>query len=315
MKTKSLFLIICVSFVFFFFETIGQISINEDGSAPDTSAILDINSIDKGVLFPRMTVYQQKTIENPATGLMVFNIDSLDLFIYTGSYWISVLKCDDRDTIYPWICGDSIIDNRDGNVYHTVLIGTQCWMSENLSADKYRNGDTIPNVTDVTAWNSLTTGAFCWYNNDSATYENPFGKLYNWFAVTDGRGLCPTGWDIPADADWWVLTDFITGVPGSLIDAAGPMKETGFVHWYSPNVGATNSTGFTGIGGGCRNYWDSWGNGAFYYYMMVGWHWSSTTYLDDTSKAWFLTLGHNNDNVYRSVVDKRAASSVRCLKD
>ena len=312
MKKLSLFIVLLLlncSLIF------SQVGVNKDGSAPDASAILDLTTTEKGFLLPRMTTYQQSVIYDPAISLIVFNLDSLDLYIYTGSYWVSVLRCVDRDTIYPWSCGDSLLDNRDMKYYATVQIGTQCWIAENLSAHKYRNGDTIPNVTDVTAWNSLTTGAFCWYNNDSATFENPFGKLYNWFAVADSRGLCPTGWDIPTDTEWWVLTDFITGVPGSLIGASGPMKETGYVHWYSPNVGATNLTGFTGIGGGCRNYWDSWGNGAFNYYMMVGWHWSSTEYQDNTTKAWFLTLGYNNPDVYRNVVDKRQASSVRCLKD
>jgi hypothetical protein len=107
---------------------LAQVGINTDGSAPDGSAILDMKSETKGVLLPRLTVYQQKTIESPATGLIVFNIDSLDVYIYTGNYWVSVLNCDVKDTIYPWTCGDSIpVSHVAGNIApvdKTVTYGT-----------------------------------------------------------------------------------------------------------------------------------------------------------------------------------------------
>jgi hypothetical protein len=99
-------------------------------------------------------------------------------------------------------CGTSTVSDIDGNIYNTVLIDNQCWLSENLKTSRYRNGVSIPIVTDATAWGSLTTGGRSWYNNDSTTYENPYGNLYNWYAVADNGGLCPNGWHVPTDAEW-----------------------------------------------------------------------------------------------------------------
>jgi uncharacterized protein (TIGR02145 family) len=133
----------------------------------------------------------------------------------------------------------------DGNIYHTVTIGTQVWMVENLKTTKYRNGDPIPNVTG-NAWAALTTGAYCWYNNDAATYKATYGALYNWYAVADSRNIAPTGWHVPTDAEWTTLTTFLGGESV----AGGKLKETGTNHWTSPNTGATNETGFTALPGG-----------------------------------------------------------------
>ena len=123
-------------------------------------------------------------------------------------------------------------------------------MDKNLDVDRYRNGDPIPKVTDPTAWVALTTGAYCYYNNDSATYAATYGKLYNWYAVNDPRGLAPAGWHIPSDAEWATIETCLGGASV----AGGEMKETGTIHWQSPNTGATNSSGFTGLPGGYRNY-------------------------------------------------------------
>ena len=98
----------------------------------------------------------------------------------------------------------------DGNVYHTVTIGTQVWMVENLKTTRYNDGTAIPLVTDGTAWAALTTPGYCWYNNDSATYKNTYGALYNWYAVNTGK-LAPTGWHVPTDSEWTVLTTYLGG--------------------------------------------------------------------------------------------------------
>jgi uncharacterized protein (TIGR02145 family) len=91
----------------------------------------------------------------------------------------------------------------DGNTYNVIKIGTQIWMAENLKTTKYRNGDPIPNITDLTEWGQLTTGGFCTYKNTINTDTiNTFGRLYNWYAVSDSRGLCPTGWHIPSSTEW-----------------------------------------------------------------------------------------------------------------
>src|SRR5690606_33259564 len=109
--------------------------------------------------------------------------------------------------------------------------------------------DVIPQVTDPTIWGNLTTGAWCYYNNDPAN-EIIYGKLYNWYAVNDPRGLAPVGWHIPSDSEWTILTDYL----GGFEVAGGKMKETGTTHWANPNIGADNSSGFTGLPGGYRAY-------------------------------------------------------------
>ena len=131
-------------------------------------------------------------------------------------------------------------------VLSTIQIGTQVWTDKNLDLDHYRNGDLIPEVTDPTEWANVTTGAWCYYNNDPA--NGPiFGKIYNWFALNDPRGLAPAGFHIPSDAEWNTLTSYL----GGDAVAGGKMKETGLLHWNS-NVGATNSSGFTALPAGHR---------------------------------------------------------------
>jgi uncharacterized protein (TIGR02145 family) len=127
-------------------------------------------------------------------------------------------------------CGGSTTPKRvtgpvtdyDGNVYNTVTIGTQTWMTEDLRVTHYRNGDLIPNVAETAAWNNLTTGAYCNYDNDkrnSATY----GRLYNWYAVISGANLAPSGWHVPTDAEWTTLTTYLGGEGV----AGGKLKESG----------------------------------------------------------------------------------------
>jgi uncharacterized protein (TIGR02145 family) len=150
------------------------------------------------------------------------------------------------------ICDNGIDDNCNGkvdeNCYPSVTICNQVWMQKNLNVARYRNGDPIPNVTDPEEWGALTTGAYCYYNNDSATYAATYGKLYNTYAVMDPRGLAPEGWHVPFSAEWETLINCL----GGFQIAGGPLKETGFSHWASPNSGATNSSGFTGLPGGMR---------------------------------------------------------------
>ncbi len=136
----------------------------------------------------------------------------------------------------------------DGNHYPVVTIGTQTWMAGNLKTTKYQNGDPIPVVTDSTTWGGLTTDARCWYNNDSAIFAHTYGAIYNWYAVDNSKGLCPSGWHVPVNDEWDVLSNFLTssGITG------GDLKETGLTHWNSPNTGATNSTAFTALPGGFR---------------------------------------------------------------
>ncbi len=137
------------------------------------------------------------------------------------------------------------VTDADGNVYHGVTIGAQVWTVENLRTTKYNDGTNIELVTDAT-WDVLTTGAYCWYNNDISN-KDTYGAIYNWFAVETGK-LAPAGWHVPTKAEWQVLADNLGG--GAV--AGGKLKETGATHWNSPNTDATNETGFTGLPGGFR---------------------------------------------------------------
>ena len=141
-------------------------------------------------------------------------------------------------TLYDY----SIIADIDGNIYNTVIIGTQVWMKENLKATKLNDGTNILLETDNATWISLTDPAYCWYNNDASSYKNTYGALYNWFTVETGK-LCPTGWHVPSDAEWFTLIDFLGGESV----AGGKLKEIGNTHWNSPNTGATDEYGFTAI--------------------------------------------------------------------
>ena len=199
-----------------------------------------------------------------------------------------------------------ITDINEPGKYTFVKIGTQKWMSTNLAVIHYRNGDKIPQVEGKAAWAALTTGAWCWYNKDSATGA-VYGKLYNWYAVNDPRGLAPTGWHVPSDAEWDTLETHLGNNPG------GKLKDTGTIEagtglWYAPNTGATNKTGFTGLPGGYRSY-----HGTFYEIGDEGVWWSSTEY--SAGGAWGRHLGYSNGDINRNRYNKRYGFSVRCLRD
>jgi uncharacterized protein (TIGR02145 family) len=215
--------------------------------------------------------------------------------------------------------GTPSVTDIDGNVYNTVQIGTQCWTQSNLKVSKYRNGNSISNITDNTAWsqtNTTSTGAWCNYNNDTAN-DALYGKLYNWYAVNDSRGLCPTGWHVPSDGEWTTLTTFLGGtyVPGSnrILVAGGAMKSTATQPtpggWNAPNTGATNSSGFTGLPGGFRD----WGLGVFYNLGDIGNWWSSSSYQSNSAKG--RRLHHSEESAYLDFMAAPFGYSVRCLRD
>jgi uncharacterized protein (TIGR02145 family) len=189
-------------------------------------------------------------------------------------------------------------------------------MKENLKARNYRNGASILLVTDNTTWTGLSTGARCWYNNDSATYANTYGALYNWFAVDNSSGICPTGWHVPTDLEWQTLEMHLGMTQPQAnstmwrgTDEGGKMKEAGTAHWYSPNTGATNSSGFTALPGGDRN--GNYGN--FLSVGSYGYWWSSTAH--STTNAWYRFLSYYYSDVYRYRYNKGFGFSVRCMRD
>ena len=199
------------------------------------------------------------------------------------------------------------IKDVDGNVYKTVTIGTQTWMSENLKVSKYNDGTTIPNITDNTQWQNNTTGAWSYYNNDAANNAK-YGKLYNWYAVSKtsngNKNVCPTGWHVPSDAEWTVLTDYLGGESV----AGGKMKEVGTTSWNSPNAGATNTSLFSALPGGNRNV-----NGGYNVIGHYGYWWSSTE--NNTNNAWNRDLDDYDGSADRYNSNKYSGISVRCLRD
>jgi uncharacterized protein (TIGR02145 family) len=196
-----------------------------------------------------------------------------------------------------------------------VTICNQIWTKNNLDVSNYRNGDAIPQVTDMNEWANLSTGGWCWYQNDSTNYAQ-YGKLYNWYAINDPRGLAPVGWHVPSDLEWNKLvtcldvnadTTCIYCIQSSL--AGAKMKESGTTHWLAPNTGATNSSGFNALPGGCRlNYGPFNGAGNQY-----GFWWSTTAFT--TSSFWYRTLSYSNSEITKYDISKTAGLSVRLIKD
>jgi uncharacterized protein (TIGR02145 family) len=188
------------------------------------------------------------------------------------------------------ITADTYLYDLDLNQYSEVVIGTQIWINKNLAVTKYADGSAIPNITDNTLWAADTTGAYCWYNNDSATYKATYGGYYNYPAVINAKGLAylkrngalDAGWRVPADTDF---EDLSTGLGGDTV-SGGKLKEAGTEHWNSPNTGADNSSGFTAFGGGWRFH----SSGEFQLITNYGQWWSSTFKL---SNAYSLSLSCN----------------------
>jgi len=205
--------------------------------------------------------------------------------------------------------GTPTVTDADGNVYNTVLIGNQCWMKENLKTTKYRNGTSIDYPgADNNAWQNNTTGAYAGYNND-ISWKDIYGALYNWHAVNNANGLCPTGWHVPTDAEFTAMTNHLGGTSV----AGGKMKSTRTVpdphpRWNSPNTGATNESNWSAFPGGYRST-----SGSFDDIGDFGNFWSSTEY--STTTAWYRYLYYNVADVNRDYSPKGYGFSVRCLRD
>ncbi len=206
------------------------------------------------------------------------------------------------------------ITDIDGNTYPTIISDCgQTWTAKNLNVSRYRNGELIPQVTDPSQWSNLTTGAWCYSNNVTAN-STIYGKLYNWYAVNDPRGLAPSGYHVPSDGEWNKLVKCIDQFADTTITqnqstiAGGAMKEAGLTHWLSPNTGATNSSGFTGLPGGTRN-----AGGSFGTFGGNGFWWTSTDI--SYNYALFRYLDRFYDNMFRNDNIKTIGFSVRCIKD
>ncbi|MCX6269805.1 MAG: hypothetical protein NTU44_01035 [Bacteroidetes bacterium] len=275
-------------------QSYGQVSINTDGSNAPPSAMLEVKSTDKGFLPPRLSSAQMFAIQNPDMGLMIFNTDIKLPCWYDGTKWI---KSTGEEV--PW-CGNVNV-LYEGQVYHTVLIGTQCWLKENLNV-----GTMISGASNATSNNVIEK--YC-YDDDQANCA-VYGGFYSWdemmqYTNSEGtQGICPSGWHIPADAEWTSLISFL----GGFTVAGGKMKEPGYDHWSSPNTDASNESGFTALGGGYGAQ-----NGSFYYQNTIVYFWSSTRF--GLGNAYNYNLTYDSANANRGGNWYTWRFSVRCLKD
>lgn len=214
---------------------------------------------------------------------------------------------------YRYCCEDCpyMVTDVDGNTYKTVFINDKCWMLENLKVESYRNGDPIPNISDVGEWSGLLTGAYCDYDNNSAT-GNTYGHLYNWYAINDSRGLAPEGWHVATDEEFKQLEMYL-GMSQTNADAidwrgiseGGKLKETGTAHWQAPNVGATNESGFAALPNGYRS-----GTGIYQTLYYYGFIWTPSIGGD-----YYRSLGYNHADIKRAILSKKSGLAIRCVKD
>jgi uncharacterized protein (TIGR02145 family) len=300
-----------------------SIKLNNQGDAG--SAMLDVSSPSKGILIPNVSLTGSTdvtTITSPAVSLLVYNTatvsDILPGYFYNSGtivspFWTRLATKAYVDLLKAEVEALKGVKDIDNNRYDIITIGTQTWMAENLKTTRYNDGSLIPLITDGTAWGTASTNTspgYCWYNAPNETTNlTTYGALYNWYAintVTNGnKNVCPTGWHVPTDGEWTTLTTFLGGIGV----AGDKMKEAGLAHWFSPNTGATNESGFSGLPGGFRS-----SNGTLFIDIgNFGNWWSSTEYL--TTSAWVRSINYSNGNVGRSNTFKGSGFSVRCLRD
>lgn len=192
---------------------------------------------------------------------------------------------------------DSIVTDINGNVYSVVAIGSQCWMQENLKTLHYNDGEVILHIMDNNAWINSTDGAWCFFQNNDA-FGPTYGLLYNWYAVNTGK-LCPEGWHIPTAEEWETLWEYVDYDGGALKAVST---------WTAPNVGASNSSGFTALPGGSRV-----GGGAFVGIVGSAYFYSSTP--SQSGNVYSRSLFYNDANMYLNDQPKAFGYSCRCIKD
>ena len=254
--------------------------------------------------------------QSPVTGNSSVNVNAGITGLLTGTtYHFRIKAINDLGTTVgndlTFSTLTPIVDI-EGNIYNIVNIGSQVWMAENLKTTKYSNGDligtTIPATLNIS---SESTPKYQWAYSGVESNVATYGRLYTWYAVTDSRNVCPTGWHIPTDAEFKTVEDLL----GGSIIAGGRMKEVGITHWESPNTGADNSSGFSALPGG--NRWNVYVN-ADEIFQRLGksaGFWTSTSSLYGNVLAWSHSLQYHNDYVFIMQDDRKVGFSVRCVKD
>lgn len=259
---------------------------------------------------PTILVNLGKTTNGVGLGTFIDNVSNLtpNITYYVRAYATSLYGTNYGEVVsfttspLLYTIGGGVTDI-NGTVYGSVKLNNQEWATKNLSVTKYRNGNVIPQVQDATQWAALTTGAWCYYSYQTAN-GTTYGKLYNWYAVNDPRGLAPTGWHVPTNEELISLTDFLGGAAA----AGGLLKEAGTTHWETPNTGGINSSGIKALPGGyCL------ANGSFSDLGTKGYWWVADSY--NPTNAWCIGLYHNTKTITRAPIDKRQGFSVRIVKN
>jgi uncharacterized protein (TIGR02145 family) len=218
-------------------------------------------------------------------------------------------------TIVPGISAanlpSDVVLDVDGNMYNKVTIGSQVWLAENLKSTHYCNGDPITLVT-TSSWSTTTSSAYCTYSDDP-TMAATYGHLYNWFAASDTRNVCPCGWHVPSDAEWTILAQTVDPATSTTCGpcnqstlAGGVLKSTQF--WTSPNTGGTDAVGFGALPGG-----DAISTGGYLNIGNQGYYWSSTSFSG--SNAWYRRMSYTSSNFSKLNDSKQDGFSIRCLQD
>ena len=254
------------------------------------------------------TALSTKTTDGTGTGAFSSSISSLTA---NTTYYVRAYATNSAGTAYgnqvSFITSStsSTVTDIDGNVYNTVTIGTQVWMKENLKVTKFRDGTAIPTTSPANLdISGESTPTYQWAYEGNEGNVTTYGRLYTFYVAIDSRNICPTGWHVPTDVEWTALTTFLgnTGVAG------GKLKESGITHWSSPNEGADNSSGFTALPGGNRNYAMN-----FTLFSFRAFFWSTTE--NDATNAWDRYLEYNTTFVVRNQTSKASGFSIRCVKD
>jgi uncharacterized protein (TIGR02145 family) len=230
-----------------------------------------------------------------------------------GVFFILTESCKKSDDDQGGETKSGIVKDIEGNVYHTDTIGEQIWMTENLKTTKYRDGSPIPKVNNSNTWQSLTTGAYCNCNNDPVI-GSKYGKLYNWYAVSDIHNIAPEGWHVATDDEWKVLEEYVAGNPGVFGSVAKAFAAN--TEWNPSEVAdaigndltKNNSSGFTAFPGGNRT-----NDGEFGFNGYEGGWWSSSESY--TYNAWARTLSYDSYRLETGSYGKKCGFYVRCVKD
>lgn len=246
-----------------------------------------------------------------STGATSFSSTLTNLSPGTKYYVRAYVKNSEWTVYGAQVIFNTKVADIEGNLYSTVIIGSQVWMAENLRTTKFNDNTPIPNITDNTEWLNLSGPAYCWYNNE-IQYKSTYGALYSWYTV-EGENICPTGWHVPTDTEFGTLELFL-GMNSDSVNIWG---------WRGTNQGAqlksitgwadggngTNSSGFTGLPGGYRYA----AQGAFYSLGTVTYWWSASA-LDD-NEGWYRKLDSFNSAIYRASTSKKGGKYIRCVKD